>query len=56
MLRTWLVGILKHKLVDQVRRHTRECHEARHDDVASTSPVDAEWARQRRLGRPGGAR
>ncbi len=25
MLRTWLVGILKHKVVDQVRRHTREC-------------------------------
>jgi RNA polymerase sigma-70 factor (TIGR02943 family) len=24
-LRTWLVGILKHKVVDQVRRHTREC-------------------------------
>lgn len=24
-LRTWLVGILKHKVVDQIRRHTREC-------------------------------
>lgn len=24
-LRTWVVGILKHKLVDQIRRHTREC-------------------------------
>jgi RNA polymerase sigma-70 factor, ECF subfamily len=23
-LRTWLVGILKHKVVDQIRRHTRE--------------------------------
>jgi RNA polymerase sigma-70 factor (TIGR02943 family) len=23
-LKTWLVGILKHKLVDQLRRHTRE--------------------------------
>ncbi|MBL8362562.1 MAG: sigma-70 family RNA polymerase sigma factor [Rubrivivax sp.] len=23
--RTWVVGILKHKLVDQVRRQTREC-------------------------------
>lgn len=23
-LRTWLVGILKHKLVDQIHRHTRE--------------------------------
>jgi RNA polymerase sigma-70 factor, ECF subfamily len=24
-IRTWLVGILKHKTVDQIRRHTREC-------------------------------
>lgn len=24
-LKTWLVGILKHKLVDQLRKHTREC-------------------------------
>jgi RNA polymerase sigma-70 factor, ECF subfamily len=24
-LRTWVVGILKHKVVDQIRRHTREC-------------------------------
>jgi RNA polymerase sigma-70 factor (ECF subfamily) len=24
-LKTWLVGILKHKVVDQVRRHQREC-------------------------------
>lgn len=31
-LKTWLVGILKHKLVDQVRRHTRECALERHDD------------------------
>ena len=23
-LRTWLVGILKHKLIDQIRRHARE--------------------------------
>jgi RNA polymerase sigma-70 factor (TIGR02943 family) len=23
--KTWLIGILKHKLVDQVRRHAREC-------------------------------
>jgi RNA polymerase sigma-70 factor, ECF subfamily len=31
--RTWVVGILKHKLVDQVRRHTRECQlECRGDD------------------------
>lgn len=31
-LRTWLVGILKHKLVDQVRRHTRECQVDTVDD------------------------
>lgn len=24
-LQTWLVGILKHKVIDQIRRHTREC-------------------------------
>ncbi len=24
-VQTWLVGILKHKVVDQIRRHTREC-------------------------------
>jgi RNA polymerase sigma-70 factor, ECF subfamily len=24
-LRTWLVAILKHKIVDQIRHHTREC-------------------------------
>lgn len=30
--RTWVVGILKHKLVDQVRRHTRECPIERFDD------------------------
>ena len=23
-LKTWLVGILKHKVIDQLRRHTRE--------------------------------
>jgi RNA polymerase sigma-70 factor, ECF subfamily len=33
MLRTWLVGILKHKVVDQIRRHTRECQaEAGNDE------------------------
>ena len=30
--RTWLVGILKHKVVDQIRRHTRECQVASFDD------------------------
>ncbi|MCW7538809.1 sigma-70 family RNA polymerase sigma factor [Aquabacterium sp. A7-Y] len=24
-LKTWLVGILKHKVIDQLRRHAREC-------------------------------
>ena len=24
-LKTWLIGILKHKIVDQLRRHHREC-------------------------------
>ncbi len=23
--RTWLIGILRHKIIDQIRRHTREC-------------------------------
>lgn len=31
-LRTWLVGILKHKLVDQTRRGTRECQFETWDD------------------------
>ena len=31
-LRTWAVGILKHKLVDQIRRHTRECQVDAPDD------------------------
>ncbi len=33
-LKTWLVGILKHKLVDQIRRHARE--------VSMTTPEDGE--------------
>lgn len=33
-LKTWLVGILKHKLVDQIRRHGRE--------VSTTTPEDDE--------------
>lgn len=31
-VRTWLVGILRHKVVDQVRRHTRECQLDTFDD------------------------
>jgi RNA polymerase sigma-70 factor (ECF subfamily) len=32
-VRTWLVGILNHKVVDQIRRHTRDCQfNASYDD------------------------
>ena len=31
-LKTWLVGILKHKLVDQIRRHSREVSATTDDD------------------------
>lgn len=31
-VRTWLAGILKHKVVDQIRRHTRECQLETFDD------------------------
>jgi RNA polymerase sigma-70 factor, ECF subfamily len=31
-VRTWVVGILKHKVVDQIRRHTRECQADAFDD------------------------
>jgi len=31
-LKTWLVGILKHKVVDQLRRHSRECTILSDDD------------------------
>ena len=31
-LKTWLVGILKHKLVDQIRRHSREVSATTADD------------------------
>jgi len=37
---TWLVGILKHKLVDQIRRHTRECQLECWDDDADFDPFD----------------
>lgn len=30
--KTWLIGILKHKLVDQVRKHARECSLSDGDD------------------------
>jgi RNA polymerase sigma-70 factor (TIGR02943 family) len=31
-LKTWLIGILKHKLVDQIRRHAREVSATTDDD------------------------
>jgi RNA polymerase sigma-70 factor (ECF subfamily) len=31
-LKTWLVGVLKHKVVDQLRRHTREATVLTNDD------------------------
>jgi RNA polymerase sigma-70 factor (TIGR02943 family) len=34
-LKTWLVGILKHKLIDQLRRHTREIASTPDDDDGS---------------------
>ncbi len=30
--KTWLIGILKHKLIDQVRKHSRECSITTGDD------------------------
>lgn len=44
-LRTWLVAILRHKVVDEVRRHTRECQAEPclgsfgFDDWTDTSPI-----------------
>jgi RNA polymerase sigma-70 factor, ECF subfamily len=50
-LRTWLVAILKHKVVDQVRRHTRECQGASCEELDSEAgepgigdPVDTRSA------------
>jgi RNA polymerase sigma-70 factor (TIGR02943 family) len=54
-LRTWLVAILRHKAVDEVRRHTRECQgepcvrSSGLDDWTSGTPIEsaeaqAPWA------------
>jgi RNA polymerase sigma-70 factor (ECF subfamily) len=40
-LRTWVVGILKHKLVDQIRRHTRECQMHESTDAEASDPSQA---------------
>ncbi|MDI1360511.1 sigma-70 family RNA polymerase sigma factor [Methylotenera sp.] len=37
MMRTWLVGILKNKIVDQIRRHTRECQSISFEDDVDIS-------------------
>lgn len=46
-LKTWLVGILKHKLIDQLRRHTREISSTTADDEAdlddSLFVADGHW-------------
>lgn len=46
-LKTWLVGILKHKVVDQLRRHTREATLTSDDDNADLDELlfaaDGHW-------------
>ncbi len=46
-LKTWLVGILKHKVIDQLRRHTREATVLSSDDDAELDEqlfeVDGHW-------------
>ena len=37
-LKTWLVGVLKHKVVDQLRRHTREATVLTSDDGEDLDP------------------
>ena len=60
-VQTWLVGILKHKLVDQVRRHTRECQaeafdpESEFGELADSAPeasVNAQAQAQAHWGDP----
>jgi DNA-directed RNA polymerase specialized sigma24 family protein len=59
-VKVWLVGILKHKVVDQIRRHTREC-QATFSNAAGSDCGDLHDAEQGdafekagRLGRPAG--
>lgn len=46
-LKTWLVGILKHKLIDQLRKHTREVSTTGADDEADLDDLlfaaDGHW-------------
>lgn len=46
-LKTWLIGILKHKLIDQLRRHSREISTSTEDDQADLDDLlfaaDGHW-------------
>ena len=46
-LKTWLVGILKHKVIDQLRRHSRECTILSDDDESDVDDLlfraDGHW-------------
>lgn len=46
-LKTWLIGILKHKLIDQLRRHARELSTTTEDDEAGLDTLlfreDGHW-------------
>lgn len=39
-LKSWLVGILKHKIVDALRQHGREVSASSHDEDDSFDPLD----------------
>jgi len=40
-LKTWLIGILKHKVIDLLRQHAREVSSAPQDDDAGVDLLDA---------------
>lgn len=46
-LKTWLIGILKHKLIDQLRRHSREISTSTEDDQVDLDDLlfaaDGHW-------------
>ncbi len=46
-LKTWLVGILKHKVIDRLRRHSRECTILSDDDETDVDELlfkaDGHW-------------
>lgn len=39
-LKTWLVGILKHKVIDALRHHAREVNLAEETEESDTDPLD----------------